>query len=114
MGQKKPFGNTCSPSIATACLCRNTEYDKTKTSPESPYYNEACLFIKRKFYVDDGLGCTYKAAEEIVTMRATIKLLEKFNIRVHETNSNSSSFKENFTEREQSSNSDIHTTSGVS
>ena len=79
------------------------------------------FFIKRQFYVDNGIGCESKVGDAIGTLRTIIELLGKFNISVHKINSHSSRVKEEFTKREPSSNSelafentDIHNTLDVS
>ena len=115
------FGNTCSPSIATMCLRKTTEHKLAASSHENPYYDKASHYINRQFYVDDGLGCADTIAEATGTLRATIELLDRFNIRVHKINSNAPEVKDEFTECEPTSNGeltfenpDIHTTLGVS
>ena len=77
------FGNSSSPAIATFGL-RYTTLD-----PEAVDSPKACNFIKNNFYVDDGLGSADSENEAIDTLKQSVTILSKYNLRLHKIVSNS-------------------------
>ena len=49
----------------------------------SPSCQQAEAFVQRNFYVDDGLGCEPDEEQAITTLKSTISLLARHNIRLH-------------------------------
>jgi len=78
------FGLKSSPSIATHGLryCATTEVARS--------FPEACEFIVKNMYVDDGLGSSDNVANAVKTLHDVREILSKFHIRFHKIASNSS------------------------
>ena len=70
------FGNTSSPSIATFGL-------RYATLNEESSESQASHFIKRQFYVDDGLRSERTIKDAIATLKESTEMLQRFNIRLH-------------------------------
>jgi len=75
------FGATSSPAVATYCLRELAE----ACQEESP---TAANFIKKNFYVDDGLVSVPNASEAIELVTKARKLCQYGNIRLHKFLSN--------------------------
>ena len=78
------FGATSSPSCAMSAL------NKTADIYENEFGAEAADFIRRDFYVDDGLTSTADPAEAIQLAKNTIKMCEKGGFQLHKFTSNCS------------------------
>ena len=76
-----PFGNVSSPAVAIYGL----RYAMQSPAGEqlSPSCLQAKAFVQRNFYVDDGLGCEPNEEQAIATLKSTISLLARHNIRLH-------------------------------
>ena len=90
------FGNTCSPSIATYGLRYAT----------IGHENSASHFIRRQFYVDDGLRSEPTVSQAVETLSLSIKMLHKFNIRLHKIASTHTEVLQAFPESEIATNVD--------
>ena len=70
------FGHTSSPSVATYGLRHTTVETGTQNTPAGQY-------IRRNFYVDDGLRSENTVEDAINTLTEARKILSKFGIRLH-------------------------------
>lgn len=78
------FGNSPSPAVATYGL------RKAAQSGEGAYGSDVVSFVKRNFYVDDGLVSLPTASDAIDLMKRTQEaLMEEGNLRLHKIASNS-------------------------
>ena len=76
------FGATSSPACAMSAL------NKTADVYEPEFGSEAADFIRRDFYVDDGLASTNDPAKAIQLANDTIKMCEKGGFQLHKFTSN--------------------------
>ncbi|XP_031755219.1 uncharacterized protein LOC116409808 [Xenopus tropicalis] len=78
------FGNRPSPAVAIYGL------RQAACQEEKEFGTDAKRFVKRDFYVDDGLKSVPTAAEAIDLLNRTRKMLACSNLRLHKIASNSS------------------------
>ena len=76
------FGNCSSPAIATFALRWTTDNEEARKYPD------ACAYINRNFYVDDGLGSAPNVTKATTTLTGARTLLSRYNIRLHKIVSN--------------------------
>ena len=77
------FGNKPSPSVAIGLLAKAAEEGAAQ------YGKDAANFVKRNFYVDDGLISTATPEEAIDLLKRTKSMLSESNINLHKIASNS-------------------------
>ena len=77
------FGNGPSPAVATFGL------RKTAADGEEEFGEDAMKFVRRNFYVDDGLASLPTAQQAIALVTATQAMLRTANLRLHKIVSNS-------------------------
>ena len=70
------FGNRSSPAIATYALRQTTKGEDAERFPE------ACEYIRRNFYVDDGLGTAESVEASIKILQDARSLLAPYNVRL--------------------------------
>ena len=88
------FGNRPSPAIANYGLRYTTSCDNVATS------TLAKNFINTNFYVDDALGSCDSVLDAVTTLKDSIELLGKFNIRLRKLTSSSAEVLREFPESE--------------
>ncbi|XP_071085479.1 uncharacterized protein [Haliotis cracherodii] len=85
------FGNSPSPAIATYGLRKTVETGK------NTFGEDVEQFVKKDFYVDDGLTSTPNADQAVDLVKRTQQTLQEFgNLRLHKITSNSSQVVEAF------------------
>ena len=77
------FGNKPSPSVAIGLL------SKAADEGMQHYGKDVANFVKRNFYVDDGLVSTTSPEEAIKLLKATKLMLSDSHINLHKVSSNS-------------------------
>ena len=77
------FGNGPSPAVATFGL------RKTAADSEEKFGGEAAQFVRRNFYVDDGLASLPTGKQAIALIKTTQAMLATANLRLHKIVSNS-------------------------
>ena len=78
-----PFGNNCSPALATFALRKIVSWEQDNATPE------VRDFVNRQFYVDDGLISVRTPEEAIRLISDTREVLAKYGVRLHKIASNS-------------------------
>ncbi|PIK56556.1 hypothetical protein BSL78_06524 [Apostichopus japonicus] len=84
------FGNSPSPAVAIYCM------RKAADEGEATYGEKAKQFVKRNFYVDDGLTSVSTAKEAIDLLTNTRKMLAESNLNLHKIASNNRDVMEAF------------------
>lgn len=92
------FGNTSSPAVATICLREASNYpdgilQKLENHPISETGKSIMLareYVRKSFYVDDGVGSADNPEEAVSVLHTARSLLSNFNIRLHKIVSNCS------------------------
>ncbi|XP_022062446.2 uncharacterized protein LOC127534576 [Acanthochromis polyacanthus] len=84
------FGNSPSPAVAIYCMRRAAE------EGEREHGTDAKHFVKRQFYVDDGLTSVATPEEAVELLRRTRDMLAASNLRLHKVASNCNQVMEAF------------------
>ena len=79
------FGAASSPGVANFCLRQTGE------SKRQQYGDEAADFLKREYYVDDGLTSVPTVEKAIEIIKKSQEMCPSDNLRLHEFASNKKS-----------------------
>ena len=91
------FGNKPSPSVAIGLLSKAADEGAQR------YGNDVANFVKRNFYVDDGLISTTSPEEAINLLKTTKQMLSESHINLHKVSSNSQTVMDAFNPEDKAS-----------